>query len=85
MQDCGSAQHGTIRRRHSWGYDMCLLLRKVNPADVDLLYKWANDATVRQNAFHTEAIPYENHVKWFAKTLADKSVYHYILYAGASP
>lgn len=84
-QDCGSAQHGTIRRRHSWGYDMCLLLRKVNPADVDLLYKWANDATVRQNAFHTEAIPYENHVKWFTKTLADKSVYHYILCAGETP
>lgn len=64
---------------------MCLSLRKVNAEDVDLLYEWANDATVRQNAFHTEPILYENHVKWFAKTLADKSVHHYILCDGETP
>ena len=64
---------------------MCLSLRKVNPEDVDLLYEWANDAAVRQNAFHTEPIPYENHVKWFTKPLADKSVYYYILCAGETP
>lgn len=58
---------------------MCLYLRKGNQTDVDLLYEWANDAAVRQNAFHTEPIPYENHVKWFAKVLADASVYQYIL------
>ncbi len=64
---------------------MCLSLRKVTAEDVDLLYEWANDRTVRQNAFHTEQILYENHVKWFAKTLADKTVYHYILCAGDTP
>ena len=65
--------------------DMCLSLRKVKPADVDLLYEWANDSEVRKNAFHTESIPYENHVKWFAKMLEDPSVYQYILYQRELP
>jgi len=64
---------------------MCLSLRNVNAADVDLLYEWANDSEVRKNAFHPEPIPYENHVKWFAKTLADASVHQYILYKGETP
>lgn len=64
---------------------MCLVLRKVIPSDVDLLYKWANDPEVRKNAFHTEPIPYENHVKWFAKMLEDTSVYQYILYQRELP
>ena len=64
---------------------MCLSLRQVNPADVDLLYEWANDPEVRKNAFHTEPIPYENHVKWFSKMLEDPSVYQYILYWNELP
>ena len=64
---------------------MCLSLKKVRPADVDLLYQWANDSEVRRNAFHTEPILYENHVKWFANMLADSSVYLYILYRGETP
>ncbi|MBD5470237.1 MAG: GNAT family N-acetyltransferase [Lachnospiraceae bacterium] len=64
---------------------MCLSLRKVNSADVDLLYEWANDSEVRKNAFHTESIPYENHVRWFTKMLEDSSVYQYILCQGELP
>jgi len=54
-------------------------LRKVTERDVDILYRWANDATVRQNAFHTEPIPYEAHCAWFADKLADKNVLMYLL------
>lgn len=64
---------------------MYLHLKKAEPADVALLYQWANDSTVRRNAFHTEPILYENHVKWFAKMLADASVYQYILCEGEEP
>lgn len=64
---------------------MCLYLRKVQPTDLDLLFQWANDSTVRQNAFHTEQIPYENHVKWFTKMMADESVHQYILCEGEEP
>ena len=58
---------------------MRLSLREVTAKDMELLYKWANDPTVRQNAFHTEPIPYEDHKMWFAKNLADREVLMYIL------
>ena len=59
---------------------MRLSLREVTAKDMELLYMWANDPTVRQNAFHTEPIPYEDHKMWFAKNLADRDVLMYILY-----
>ncbi|MDE7185188.1 MAG: GNAT family N-acetyltransferase, partial [Lachnospiraceae bacterium] len=62
--------------------DRRLWLRKVKPCDMDLLFRWANDETVRANAFHTEKIPYENHVQWFEKMMADATVYQYILCDG---
>ena len=61
------------------GYRVRLSLREVTAQDMDLLYKWANDPTVRQNAFHTEPIPYEDHKMWFARNLADRDVLMYIL------
>lgn len=64
---------------------MSLQLRRACQADMDLLFQWANDPTVRKNAFHTEQIPYENHIKWFAKMMADASVYQYLLCDGALP
>lgn len=44
-------------------------IRKVAPEDVDILFQWANDPITRNNAFNTAQIPYENHLKWFEKTL----------------
>lgn len=64
---------------------MSLQLRRACRADMDILFQWANDPTVRRNAFHTEQIPYENHVKWFEKMMADASVYQYLLYDGELP
>lgn len=58
---------------------MSLSLREVTAKDMDLLYCWANDKTVRQNAFHTEPIPYDDHRMWFARNLADRDVLMYIL------
>lgn len=64
---------------------MNLQLRKADHGDMDLLFEWANDDAVRANAFHTEKIPYEEHVRWFEKMLADAEVYQYILCAGETP
>ena len=58
---------------------MSLYLRKVENKDIDLIFGWANDLAVRQNAFNTEQIPYENHVKWFKKMLTNKDVHMYIM------
>ena len=64
---------------------MNLHLRKADDTDRDLLFEWANDDTVRANAFHTEKIPYEDHVRWFEKMMADADAYQYILCEGEKP
>lgn len=58
---------------------MRLTLREVTGKDIDLLFRWANDPVTRQNAFHTEQIPYDTHRTWFVKMLADRDVLKYIL------
>ncbi len=58
---------------------MGLTLREVTGKDIDLLFRWANDPMVRQNAFHTEQIPYETHRAWFVRMLSDRDVMKYIL------
>jgi RimJ/RimL family protein N-acetyltransferase len=50
-------------------------LRRATTEDVDLLFRWANDSTTRENAFSTQKIAYADHVKWFAEKInADNSV-----------
>ena len=50
-------------------------LRKAGLNDMDLLFRWANDDTVRENAFTTGKIAYEDHKKWFAeKTDSDSTI-----------
>lgn len=53
-------------------------LRNATEKDVDLLYEWANDVTVRANAFFTEPIPYTEHIRWFETKLKDKNTKIYI-------
>ena len=33
-----------------------LFLREAEPSDLELLFEWANNEFVRQNAFHTKPI-----------------------------
>lgn len=61
-----------------------LYLRKAEPADMELLLEWANDKSVRKNAFHTAKISYEEHQRWFKKLLADETQVQYILTDGTS-
>jgi RimJ/RimL family protein N-acetyltransferase len=58
---------------------MNLRLRQADIDDKDLLYKWANDKEVRKNAFNSEPIPYENHVKWFNMVMKDDSILQFVL------
>lgn len=48
---------------------MKLTLRKCTQNDIDIMYKIANDPTVRENAFNTAPIIYENHVKWYKDSM----------------
>lgn len=60
-------------------------LRKVTVEDMDLLYRWANDSTVRNNAFSTEPISYENHQKWFTERMEDPDTVMFLLMVEEEP
>ena len=62
-----------------------LYLRKATESDMDLLLEWANDETVRQNAFNTSPISYDEHRAWFSKMMADEKEAQYILMNGDVP
>ncbi|MCM1182558.1 MAG: GNAT family N-acetyltransferase [Roseburia sp.] len=64
---------------------MDLYLREVTEEDRDLLFEWANDPVVRRNAFHTEPISYETHVRWFRRMLENEAVHQYILCRAGEP
>ena len=55
-----------------------LAVRAVNQKDVDLLFKWANNETARQNSFNSEKITYKEHTSWLERKLNDKNCYFYI-------
>ncbi|WP_342449232.1 UDP-2,4-diacetamido-2,4,6-trideoxy-beta-L-altropyranose hydrolase [Acetomicrobium sp. S15 = DSM 107314] len=48
-----------------------LRLRPACEEDCQLLWEWANDAQVRESAFCSVLIPWEEHVKWFNDKLSD--------------
>jgi UDP-2,4-diacetamido-2,4,6-trideoxy-beta-L-altropyranose hydrolase len=48
--------------------------RKATPADCRLYWYWANDPEVRNNAFNTNPISWEEHQVWFYEKLANKEV-----------
>ncbi|HVL68437.1 MAG TPA: UDP-2,4-diacetamido-2,4,6-trideoxy-beta-L-altropyranose hydrolase [Vicinamibacterales bacterium] len=49
--------------------DAGLTLRPAAAADAHAIWTLANDRAVRQNAFSTEAIPLEAHLRWFDRKL----------------
>lgn len=61
------------------------ILRQAQPADVDLYFRWANDSVARANGYSTMAIPYADHVQWFAKKLNDPNCLLYVLMSDAIP
>lgn len=53
--------------------------------DVKLLYDWANDASVRINAFNIEPIKWEEHINWFQSKLKSVHSKIFILYLDKDP
>ena len=60
-------------------------LREATMEDMDLLLEWANDPVTRANSFSTDPIPYENHVRWFTKLLANPHSRQFILMVDEKP
>lgn len=48
-----------------------LKLRRVREGDCQLLFEWAVDSVSREASFHSAAISWENHSRWFAERLQD--------------
>ena len=64
---------------------MALYLRKATPADVDILYEWVNDTDVRESAFNSGHIAYEDHLLWFNKMIKDSGEAQYIFMSDDKP
>lgn len=60
-------------------------LRLVKESDIDLLYEWAIDAKVRENAFHQETFDYETHKRWFNKMMSDSNEIQFIYEYNGQP
>ncbi len=56
-----------------------LCLRKAAETDVETLFNWRNEPETRANSFHTEPIPYEEHVAWFNNMLRNPTEEIFIL------
>lgn len=64
---------------------MCLMLRNIREDDCDLLFKWVNDSEVREMAFNTNAVLYEDHKKWFYNKLNSKLTHIFIACVDGKP
>jgi RimJ/RimL family protein N-acetyltransferase len=48
-------------------------------SDAEILYRWANDSEVRQNAFNQNEIEWPDHLEWLSKKLNSAHTLQYIL------
>lgn len=58
--------------------DRELSLRVARESDCRLLFEWAEDPFTRAASFHSAAISWEDHVRWFAERLQDQRSVIYI-------
>jgi hypothetical protein len=61
---------------------MALSWREAGMDDAALLWRWANDAETRRNAFSQAAIPYGAHVAWLRRRL-DSGATRVLIFADA--
>ena len=73
----------TERRRFFSSDDF--YLRAARESDPLLLWQWANDAAVRRNSFHGEAIDWPAHEKWCAEKFSSPDCRIWIMQVGALP
>lgn len=55
-----------------------LVIRKATLDDTEKTYSWASDPRVRKYSFSQDEIPFENHVNWFGRKLADSNCIYFI-------
>ncbi|NQT69557.1 MAG: UDP-2,4-diacetamido-2,4,6-trideoxy-beta-L-altropyranose hydrolase [Desulfobacteraceae bacterium] len=60
-------------------------VRRACIQDGELLWKWANDSSVRANAFHADKIPLKEHLRWYQNKLNSPDTLIWILELGSQP
>jgi UDP-2,4-diacetamido-2,4,6-trideoxy-beta-L-altropyranose hydrolase len=60
-------------------------VRRASIQDGELLWKWANNKSVRANAFHTDTIPLKEHIRWYQNKLSSPDTLIWILEFGKEP
>lgn len=64
---------------------MAPYLREAAEKDAELLFRWRNEPETRANSFHTEPIPFEEHVAWLASALRNPAQEIFIFCDGNVP
>lgn len=54
-------------------------LRITRPEDSSLVWLWANDPEARRVSFQTAPIPWQDHLQWFSRKLADPDCVYFIV------
>lgn len=63
---------------------MIIRLTKSNELDCNLIFSLSNDPLVRANSFNQNKIEYEEHCKWFEKTVEDKNTLFFLVFSDES-
>lgn len=70
--------YGAVRVAEALLNRYTITMRTVEVADRDLLLRWANESTVREQSFQQESITEQQHDIWFKEKLSDKKSFMYI-------
>ncbi len=62
-----------------------MTLRPATEDDATRLFDWANDPSTRAVSFHAEPIPWDTHVAWLRKKLAERACRLFIAEADGEP
>jgi UDP-2,4-diacetamido-2,4,6-trideoxy-beta-L-altropyranose hydrolase len=57
-------------------------VRPARESDCELIWYWANDQDVRNSAFRSDKIAFEDHIKWFCSKINDPKSFQFIGYDG---
>ncbi|MCR4745636.1 MAG: GNAT family N-acetyltransferase [Lachnospiraceae bacterium] len=60
-------------------------LREVEKDDLELLYSWVNEESVRKYAFDSHIITLEEHTAWFNRMMSDPNQIQFIMMVQESP
>jgi spore coat polysaccharide biosynthesis protein SpsF len=53
--------------------------------DAELLFRWANDPTVRKNSFNQDPISMDDHIEWYREKLDSLKTLFFIIENGKEP